>query len=560
MNIWDILFIIIKFGGALAVFLFAMKMMSEGLQKIAGSRMRSVLSRFTGRPINGILTGLVVTAIIQSSSATTVMVVSFVNAGMLTLRGAIAVIMGANIGTTATAWIITFFGLGGGDGAFSLPMLLGLVSLLFIFSKKDKLQSIGQTIMGLTMLLVGMELLQAAMPNLEEHPGLLQAMASIGGFGFWSVLLFIAIGTLLTCLVQSSSAMMAITLLMCYNGMITRDIAIALVLGQNIGTTITANLAAMVTNAAGKKAARAHLVFNLVGVILTLILLRPMTALVTDIFPTDLPMAITLFHTLFNVGNTLVLMWFIPQIEKLVDWMVREKKEESEEPFRLTYIEPTLLSTAELNLQSAKREIEEFSKRVLRMYTFLPSLRTAKNDQEFDDAMQRIAKYEGITDRMEMEISKFLTRVGSGDVSEHASQRISSMLRIIDNLESIGDTVYQIAMTRKNKREEALHFDQGLNDNLKQMTKLVQAALDIMDRNLHDYDNVDLDAAYAAEHAINDFRNQLRAEHLDAIKLGRYDYATGNAYSSLYALYEKLGDFVINVSEAIDSSRKHQDD
>ena len=325
MNIWDILFIIIKFGGALAVFLFAMKMMSEGLQKIAGSRMRSVLSRFTGRPINGILTGLVVTAIIQSSSATTVLVVSFVNAGMLTLRGAIAVIMGANIGTTATAWIITFFGLGGGDGAFSLPMLLGLVSLLFIFSKKDKLQSIGQTIMGLTMLLVGMELLQAAMPNLEEHPGLLQAMASIGGFGFWSVLLFIAIGTLLTCLVQSSSAMMAITLLMCYNGMITMDIAIALVLGQNIGTTITANLAAMVTNAAGKKAARAHLVFNLVGVILTLILLRPLTALVTDIFPTDLPMAITLFHTLFNVGNTLVLMWFIPQIEKLVDWMVHEK-------------------------------------------------------------------------------------------------------------------------------------------------------------------------------------------------------------------------------------------
>ena len=560
MNIWDILFIIIKFGGALAVFLFAMKMMSEGLQKIAGSRMRSVLSRFTGRPINGILTGLVVTAIIQSSSATTVMVVSFVNAGMLTLRGAIAVIMGANIGTTATAWIITFFGLGGGDGAFSLPMLLGLVSLLFIFSKKDKLQSIGQTIMGLTMLLVGMELLQAAMPNLEEHPGLLQAMASIGGFGFWSVLLFIAIGTLLTCLVQSSSAMMAITLLMCYNGMITRDIAIALVLGQNIGTTITANLAAMVTNAAGKKAARAHLVFNLVGVILTLILLRPMTALVTDIFPTDLPMAITLFHTLFNVGNTLVLMWFIPQIEKLVDWMVHEKKEESEEPFRLTYIEPTLLSTAELNLQSAKKEIEEFSKRVLRMYTFLPSLRTAKNDQEFDDAMQRIAKYEGITDRMEMEISKFLTRVGSGDVSEHASQRISSMLRIIDNLESIGDTVYQIAMTRKNKREEALHFDQGLNDNLKQMTMLVQAALDIMDRNLHDYDNVDLDSAYAAEHAINDFRNKLRTEHLDAIKLGRYDYATGNAYSSLYALYEKLGDFVINVSEAIDSSRKHQDE
>ncbi len=560
MNVLDVVLIIIKFGGALAVFLFAMKMMSEGLQKIAGSKMRAVLSRFTGRPLNGILTGLIVTAIIQSSSATTVMVVSFVNAGMLALRGAIAVIMGANIGTTATAWIITFFGLGGGGGAFSLPMLLGLISLFFIFSKSDRLQYVGQTIMGLTMLLVGMDLLQAAMPNLEEYPGLLEAMASVGNHGFWSVLLFIVVGTLLTCLVQSSSAMMAITLLMCYNGLITMPVAIALVLGQNIGTTITANLAAMVTNAAGKKAARAHLVFNVVGVLITLTVLNPFTALVNNIFPNDLPMAITLFHTLFNVGNTLILVWFIPQIEKLVNWMVPEKREDGEEVFRLTYIEPTLLSTAELNLQNAKKEIEVFSRRVLKMYTFLPGLRTAKDDKEFDATMQRIAKYEGITDNMEMEISKFLTLVGSGDLSKHGSERISTMLRIIDNLESIGDTIYQIAMTRRNKREDALHFDNQMNANLEKMTALVQEALDVMDSNLHDYDHVNLDAAYEAEHRINEFRNQLRAKHLEAIKQGAYDYATGNAYSSLYALYEKLGDYVINVSEAIDNSRKHQED
>ena len=237
--------------------------------------------------------------------------------------------------------------------------------------------------------------------------------------------------------------------------------------------------------------------------------------------------------------------------------MVPDKKEEGDEEFRLTYLEPNLLSTAELNLQSAKGEIEEFSKRVLRMYTFLPGLRTAKSDEEFEAIMSRISKYEEITDRMEMEISKFLTKLGSGDVSEHASERISTMLRIIDNLESIGDTIYQIGMTRQNKREDAVHFDAGLNANLAQMRDLVQQALEVMDRNLHDYDHVDLDAAYAAEHAINAERDRLRAQHLNALKLGVYDYSIGNAYSSLYALYEKLGDYVINVTEAIDSSRKH---
>jgi phosphate:Na+ symporter len=272
-------------------------------------------------------------------------------------------------------------------------------------------------------------------------------------------------------------------------------------------------------------------------------------------------MAISLFHTVFTVGNTIILAFFIPQILKIVDWMVKPKQEEnSEDEFRLTYIEGNWLSTAELNLQSAKSEIAEFSKRVLRMYTFLPGLRTAESDEAFDAIMARIAKYEDITDRMEMEISKFLTKVGSGDVSEHASQRISSMLRIIDNLESIGDTIYQIAMTRQNKREDAVHFDAGLNANLQHMSELVQQALDVMDSNLRDYDHIDLDAAYAAEHEINAFRDRLRNQHLDALKLGVYDYAIGNAYSSLYALYEKLGDYVINVSEAIDGSRKHADD
>ena len=237
--------------------------------------------------------------------------------------------------------------------------------------------------------------------------------------------------------------------------------------------------------------------------------------------------------------------------------MVKAKTEDAEDEFRLTYIEGNWLSTAELNLQSAKNEIEEFSKRVLRMYTFLPDLRTAKSDEEFDTIMRRIGKYEEITDRMDQEITKFLTRVGSGDISQHGSERIGTMLRIIDNLESIGDAIFQIAMTRKSKREDAIHFDASLNANLTHMNELVQKALDVMDANLKDYDNADIDAAYAAEHEINEYRNMLRSQHLDALKLGIYDYAIGNAYSGLYALYEKLGDYIINVSEAIVGKKEY---
>ena len=555
MNLVDILMIIINFAGALAVFLFAMKMMSEGLQKAAGSKMRAILGRITSNPLSGILTGTAVTAVIQSSSATTVMVVSFVNAGLLSLSGAIAVIMGANIGTTATAWIIALLGLGEGSGAFSLPMLLAAISLFFIFSKRDSLKPVGETVIGLALLLVGMELLQGAMPNLEQYPALLEGIASLSGFGFWSILIFIVIGTVLTCLVQSSSAMMAITLLMCYNGMLGTEMAIAIVMGQNIGTTITANIAAAVANTAGKRAARAHLLFNLVGVLVTLVLFRPIVTLVHSVYPNDVPMAITLFHTLFNVGNTVLLVWFIPQIQWLVDRMVPDAKEmtgkERQDEYHLTYISGGTVSTAELNLQSAKKELQLFSQEVIKMYHLLPGLRTAKSENEFDNLVNQISEYEKLTDRMDREITNFLTAVGSGGLSQHASQRVGSMLRISDNLESIGDTIYQIAQTRKNKREDAVHFSDHLNANLEQMTASVENALKIMDTNLADFDKADLNAANKAEYDVNSLRDRLRAEHIEALKQGKYDYAVGNAYSSLYAQYEKLADHVINVSEAI---------
>ena len=572
MNIWDILLIIIKFTGAVVVFIYGMKLMSEGLQKVAGNKMRSVLGKMTNSPFRGIVTGAAVTAAIQSSTATTVMVVSFVNSGLLTLAGAIAVVMGANIGTTITSWII-LLGMGGSAQKFMLPLIVFAIAAPFLLLKGDKIKSISEFIIGFGILLVGLQFLQDAMPDLSQNEALLETMHNWSNWGIWSILIFIVIGAILTVLIQASSAVMAITLIMTANGWIGFDIAVAIIMGQNIGTTLTANIAAMVANTAGKKAARAHFVFNMVGTILTLIVLYPELNIIayltmlasgqtpafdyTALTTASVPLAITIFHTFFNVINTIILSFFIPQFIKVVDWMVPTPAEEKEDEFRLRFISGGFTNIAELNIQAAQKEIESFSKRILRMFTFLPSLRTAKDDDEFNKTLDRIEKYEGISDRMEMEISQFLTKTAAGDLSQEGSRRISSMLRIVDNLESIGDTIYQIAMSRKNKRETAVHFDQGLNDNLSHMSELVQHALDVMNDNLNsEYQHIDLNAAYEAEHAINQYRDTLRNRHLDALKLGVYDFAVGNAYSSFYALYEKLGDYIINVSEAIDNSVK----
>lgn len=557
MKITDILLIIINFAGSLAIFLFAMKMMSEGLQKVAGSKMRAVLGKMTGKPLSGILTGTAVTAAIQSSSATTVMVVSFVNAGLLSLSGAVAVIMGANIGTTVTAWIISLLGLGDSSGHFDLPLLIAAASLSFFFMRQDRMRSFGQTVIGLALLLVGMRCLQNAMPDLGNYPSLLHSLASLSGYGFWSVLLFVVIGAVLTCIVQASAATMAITLLMLHNGWIGLDAAIALVMGENIGTTITANIAAMVADTNGKRAARAHLVFNVIGVTLTLILFRPILSVVQTAFPDDSPMALSLFHTLFNVLNVGVQAWFIPQIVWLVTRLVPEKgMKGTTDDHRLTYINRGPVGTAELNLQSAKKELQLFSKQVLRMYALLSELRTVKNAREMDAAVERIARYEQLTDRMDMELTKFLTAVGSGGISAHGSERISAMLRISDNLESIGDSIYQIALTRKNKYSDAVHFSDSQNNNLAEISALVENALMIMDGNLIDYDRADIQAAKDAEHEVNLCRDRLRKEHLDALRHNCYGYEVGNAYSSLFAQYEKLADFVINVSESLNPSFK----
>ncbi|MCR5589698.1 MAG: Na/Pi symporter [Bacteroidales bacterium] len=383
MTTADIIIILLKLTGALTIFLFAMKLMSEGLQKFAGSRLRHILTKITGKPISGILAGTGVTAIIQSSTATTVMTVGFAGAGLLTLASAIAVVMGANIGTTVTAWIITIFGLGGGsteDKVPLMPMIIAAISLFFIFSTKNKMQYLGQTIVGLALLILGLGLMGDSVPPLNEDVA--HSIASLGQWGYWSVLLFIVVGAVLCIILQTSSAMTAVILLMASQGWIDFPTSMALVIGQNLGTTLTAQVVAMTTGTTGKRTARAHLVFNVAGAVIFLIPFYPICNGVMFIsekldvlIPSVplIPLAITVFHTLFNVVTTIVLAFFIPQIVKIVTWMVPEKKEEGEEEFRLTYLEPTLLSTAELNLQSAKSEIEEFSKRVLRMYTSCPA-------------------------------------------------------------------------------------------------------------------------------------------------------------------------------------------
>lgn len=571
----NIVIMIAVAAGALGVFLYGMKLMSDSLQKIAGNKMRTILAKMTDKPVRGILTGTIVTTAIQSSSATTVMVVSFVNAGLLSLAGAIAVIMGANIGTTVTAWIISLFGLSESSNAFTFPLVAIAIALPFMFMKKDKLKSIHEFIIGLALLLMGMHFLQEAMPDLSQYPRFLETLGNLSDYGYISILLFIFIGAILTCIVQASAAMMAITLVMCYKGWIGFDVAVALVMGQNIGTTITANIAAMVANTMAKKAARAHLVFNVLGVVITLIVFYPLLRLIAKITigvmgsdpyilpgqegyaPTAIPMALSIFHTFFNVVNTMILAWFIPQIIRIVNWMVKAPETEGEEIFKLKYIPSHFVNTSELDIESAQQEIRLFSNRVVSMFDLLPKLTNAKSDDDFDTIMKKIAKDEDITDKLEIEIAKFLTHISEAVGSKEGSKKISSMLRIIDNLESIGDSIYHISITKKMQREQDMNFGPNNDGHLLKMYDCVRQALVIMDSNLSkNYEDVDITSAYQAEETINEYRNLLRDAHLEAIKSGEYTYEVGTLYSSLYAIYEKIGDFVINVSQAIETSQE----
>lgn len=559
----DILLKVLEIVGALGLFLFGMKSMSDGLQKLAGDKMRTILSKMTSNRFSGVLTGLGVTTLIQSSSATTVMVVSFVNAGLLTLTGAIAVIMGANIGTTVTAWIISLLGFKFSISMIIFPVIAIATPFMFIKGK----EALGEFLIGFALLFMGLEALQAGVPDFKqpEYAPVLEFIASMSDYGYLSYLLFVLIGTILTVVIQSSSAMMAVTLVMCAQGLIGFEVAAALVLGENIGTTITANISALMANSTAKRAALAHLVFNVIGVVWILILFKPFLYMISQLVisieginpmldAAAVPVALSCFHSFFNVTNTLLLVWFIPAIEKIVNKLIPSNEEEE---FRLKFIPSGFMSAGELSIEPAKKEIEAFSKRVVRMYDFIPELFELNDDKKFEQLMSRTHKYEEITDRMEVEIANYLTKVSENGMSLGASQEVSAMLRIVDNLESIGDSCYQLSLTIDSKRKQNIAYSQEMNEKLQKMFSLVKEAVLEMNNNLSEnYHNVNIANAKELEHQINEYRDQLRAEHTEAVKQNQYPYQTGISYSTLYAQCEKLADFAINVTEAIDKIKK----
>ena len=546
--------------GSLGLFLFGMKLMSEALQKVAGNKMRNILTAMTSNRFKGVLTGVLITAIIQSSSATTVMVVSFVNAGLLSLIQSIGVIMGANIGTTVTAWLISIFGFKVKISAFALP-LIGL-GFPLLFSKNKKTSSWGEVVLGFSILFMGLEALKSSVPDIHSNPEILSFLTHYTGMGIGSDLIFLTIGTILTIVIQSSSATMALTLVMCNNGWIPFELAAAMVLGENIGTTITANIAALVANASAKRAARAHFIFNIIGVIWIMLILHPFLNLIAWItikftgqspfeVNSAIPIALSLFHSIFNITNVLLLVGFAPLIVKIVRKMVPVKEEEQEE-FRLRYISSGLLSTSELSTLQAKKEISSFANHTKKMFGFVKKSFDETNEKNFNYLYERTLKYEDISDNMEIEIASYLTKISEDELSTAASTRISTMLKMISDIESIADSCNNLAKGCKRKFNQKQSFLPNSIKNVHSMFDLIDEAFDTMIYNLeHDYHLVSLKKANDIEKRINQYRTELKQEHLNNIKEKKYTYQSGVIYSDIFLECEKLGDFIINVSEAL---------
>jgi phosphate:Na+ symporter len=456
-----------------------MKSMSEALQKVAGDKLRSILAAMTSSRVKGIFTGFLITALVQSSSATTVMLVSFVNAGLINLIQAIGVIMGANIGTTITAWLISLLGFKFSISLISLP-LIG-ISFPFMFAKSKKKKSYAELIIGFAMVFLGLDFLKESLPNIHEHPEILGFLANYTNMGIWSVFLFIVLGTLLTFIIQSSSATMALTLVMTNNGWIPYDMAAAMVLGENIGTTITANIAAMIANVSAKSAARAHLIFNLIGVFWVLLIFRFFLREIDQflvgaglaspfVSPQGVPVALSVFHTVFNVFNTILLMGFAPLIARVVTKLVPMKIEDEEE-FRLQYINTGILSTAELSLFQAKKEISLYARRTQKMVSYARSLFNAKKEADVEFFYEKVEKYEEISDRMEVEIATYLTKLTGGHLSIQGSQRVQIMFKLIDNIESISDSCQNVGWAIYRKKQKKIVFTDALNRNVKKIRR-----------------------------------------------------------------------------------------
>lgn len=575
MEVTSIIGKILTLAGSLGLFLYGMKLMSEALQKVAGSRMRHILAAMTNSRIKGVFTGMLITSTIQSSSATTVMIVSFVNAGLLSLVAAVGVIMGANIGTTVTAWLIALLGFKISLSFVSLP-LIGL-SLPLFFSKNSLRKSWAEFIIGFAILFIGLQFLKETVPDIHNNPDSLHFLASFTDLGFLSVLIFVVIGTILTIIIQSSSATMALTLVMCYNGLIPFELAAAMVLGENIGTTITANLAAIVANVFAKRAARAHLIFNIFGVIWMLavfhyfllginyflqkkhgisILNTHLSSLEYESIKNVYPIALAIFHTSFNVINTLILIGFAPFIAKVATLMVPQKSEDDEE-FSLKYIKSGLFSTSELSILQARKEISDFGTRVETMFCLLQTLQTEIKPKKFYKLIKKIEKYEQVTDELELEIAQYLTNIAEGEISYESSKKIRAMLKMIDELESIADVIYSMSRIFDKVKEKKVKFLQHQTDSIKEMFDLLLQAFGEMNLNLgKGFSEVNTDKAFQLEAKINDKRDQLRQQHVEDLKEKRYKHKTGTFYSDLFSLSERIGDYIVNVNETI---KEYQD-
>ena len=566
--------------GALGMFLYGMNLMSSGLQKAAGDRLRGFLSAMTSNPLKRVLTGLGITTIIQSSSATTVMVVSFVNAGLLTLVQAIGVIMGANIGTTVTAWLVAWLGFKADISILAVPLML--FGFLFSNSKKDQRRNIGELIVGFSLLFLGLSFMKESVPDLNETPEVLEFVKVWSGYGFGSVLIFLVFGTLLTLVLQSSSATMAITLIMLSMGWIPFNMACAMVLGENIGTTITANIAASVANTSAKRAALSHTVFNLFGVVWALIFFQPFLALVgkiIELFGLPNPAApgfivqdatssqgtaalygLSMLHTLFNTINTFILIWFTGYIEKLVVAVIKAPANTESEIFRLKYIEAGPMSTPELSTEQAFSEIIHFAQVSKNGLQYVRQAINEADTDKFEELRQKLVKYEEISDRIEYEIATFLNAVSAEEVSEHTSTEIKAMYKIIGELESLGDSGESISrmLTRKNAHNKS--FDVATIANLNAMVEMVDGAYDVMITNLTASFEGKLSGianAYEAEDRINDLRNTLRDAAIEEIEDNCTNYQTSVYYMDIVSELEKMGDFMINVSQALDKLHRN---
>ena len=568
--------------GALGMFLYGMNLMSSGLQKAAGEKLRGFLSAMTSNPLKGVLTGVGVTSVIQSSSATTVMVVSFVNAGLLTLTQAISVIMGANIGTTITAWMVSWLGFKADISVLAIPLML--FGFLFSNSKKDKRKNIGELIVGFSLLFLGLSFMKESVPDLRKTPEVLEFVTAWSAHGFGSVLLFLVFGTILTLVLQSSSATMAITLIMLSMGWIPFNMACAMVLGENIGTTITANIAASIGNTQAKRAAMSHTIFNVFGVIWALILFTPFLKLVgiiiEKLFGLPNPAAegsavgdstsaegtaalygLSMLHTLFNVTNTLVLVWFTGWISKAVCWIIRTPKNQEKEVFRLKYISAGHLATPELSVEQAFNEIIHFAKISKNGTNYAKSAINETDTDNFEALRGKLVKYEEISDRIEFEIASFLNGVTAEEISENTSMKIKSMYKIVGELESLGDSGESISRILSRKNAHKKSFDAEAVKNLNIMADAVLDAYDVMIENLdaaHKGTLSNIANAYNAESHINALRNNFREAVVEEIDNGCKNYQTSVYYMDIMNELEHMGDYMINVSQDLERAFIHK--